>query len=64
MTHSIVVSLSIHHISNILMDVFCKVYLKHSKVALLVPILNVGVKRSIVETFNEEILEVSLSSEG
>ena len=63
LTHSIVVSLSIHHISIIVMDVLLSSLPKTFKIGTLkVPILNVGVIILIEETFVAVILDLSLSS--
>ena len=57
------VSLSIHHISNIVMDVLLSSLPKMFKIGTLkVPILNVGVIILIEETFVEVILDLFLSS--
>ena len=63
LTHSIVVSLSTHHISIIVMDVLLSSLPKTFKIRTLqVPILNVGVIILIEETFVEVILDLFLSS--
>ena len=63
LTHSIVVSLSIHQISIIVMDVLLSSLPKTFKIGTLkVPILNVGVIILIEETFVEVILDLFLSS--
>ena len=57
------VSLSIHHISNIVMDVLLSSLPKTFKIGTLkVPILNVGVIILIEETFVAVILDLFLSS--